>query len=181
MTDFSPFFDQERPQCEVIGMIASADHSPPYELDAMAVFQARDGFLVVAVSGCSCWPDMGGTVQTVCRTRAEVDQAVPSNYHDLIEACQTAKWESRAERSDPMKKSEVIADDAAVDRIAKAFQSAADELARIQRVPRTGFVTIAHLQMAEEWDDRLCCLIWAAENGATPAEMAAWHRVRATP
>ena len=50
MNKFSPYFDQEKPQISLLGMIASLDVSPSYELDAAAVFIAVDRkYLVVFV------------------------------------------------------------------------------------------------------------------------------------
>ena len=89
MRDYSPFFDQEQPEIEVDGMIASVDHSEPYELDAQAVFKSGHRFLVVEVSGCSCWPDRGITTQTVCTEKSEVDRIV---WPELLQACQDAHW-----------------------------------------------------------------------------------------
>ena len=88
---FSAFFDQEDPQIKVDGMIASVDHSRPYELDAQAVFKAGHRFLVVDVR-CSCWPDRGSTTQTICTEKSEVDKIV---YRDLLQACQDANWECK--------------------------------------------------------------------------------------
>jgi hypothetical protein len=89
---FSPFFDQESPEVGIKGMIAVYDQSQPYELDAMAVFKAvGKGYLVVRVSGCSCWPDRGGTYQTVCNTKHEVDKAC-AGWSKLLDACQQANW-----------------------------------------------------------------------------------------
>jgi hypothetical protein len=73
----SPWFDQESPDIEVLELIAEEDNSQPYELDATAVFRAVNGkFLVVYVSGCSCWPSRGSTSQSVCHTPTEVDRAL---------------------------------------------------------------------------------------------------------
>jgi len=90
---FDPFFDQEPPVCPITGMIASVDHSPSWELDAAAVFQAHAQYLVVIVSGCSCWPDMGNTIQRICPTKADVDKALSGQYRDLLQKCQDANWE----------------------------------------------------------------------------------------
>lgn len=80
-------------------MIADDDVSQPYELDAAAVFKARDGYLVVFVSGCSCWPDRGATEQVVCPNKTAVDRALRANNHyrggawrDLLQKCQDAGW-----------------------------------------------------------------------------------------
>lgn len=94
---FDPFFDQESPQIAVDGLIASLDLSPSYELDAKAVFKAGRHYLVVEVSGCSCWPDRGGTTQTVCSSRAEVDRILTGEWRDLLQQCQDIL--SRAKRS----------------------------------------------------------------------------------
>lgn len=91
MTDYSPFFDQEEPECPVDGMIASIDTSASYELDASAVFKCGRRYLIVTVSGCSCWPDRGSTRQTICHSRAEVDRALSGN-RDLLQECQNANW-----------------------------------------------------------------------------------------
>lgn len=90
MSDYSPFFDQEAPQVPVDGMIASVDKSEPYELEAQAVFKCGYRFLVVQVSGCSCWPDYGSTNQTVCTEKSEVDRIV---WPELLQACQDAHWD----------------------------------------------------------------------------------------
>lgn len=92
---FAPFFDQESPQVPLVGIIAWADHSEPYELDAAAVFKAERGYLVVKVSGCSCWPDRGTTQQTVCPHKIDVDRALVhqwGNWSDVIGMCQTNDW-----------------------------------------------------------------------------------------
>lgn len=39
-----------------------------------------------------------------------------------------------------------------------------------------GEFTVAHLEAAEKWEDRLECLTWAVESRATVAEMKAWRR-----
>jgi hypothetical protein len=92
MRQFDPFFDQESPTCPIDGMIASIDNSEPYELDAAAVFRSGRHYLVVFVSGCSCWPDRGSTDQRVCSTKADVDKALSGNYRDLLQKCQDANW-----------------------------------------------------------------------------------------
>lgn len=91
MSDYSPFFDQEAPQCEVDGMIASQDKSEPYELDAAAVFKCGRRYLVVFVSGCSCWPDRGSTRQVICHSRTDVDREL-NGWMELSLACQNAHW-----------------------------------------------------------------------------------------
>lgn len=66
---FNPFFDQQDPEREIAGMVASDDNSQPYELDAIAVFAVvPSGFLVVEVSGCSCWPDRVARLRRTART-----------------------------------------------------------------------------------------------------------------
>ena len=88
---FDPFFDQQEPACQIGGMIASIDISEPYELDAAAVFKAGRHYLVVIVSGCSCWPDRGTTEQIVCSVKSEVDRALTGRYRDLLQKCQDAR------------------------------------------------------------------------------------------
>ena len=74
MSDYSPFFDQEPPNIEVDGMIASADRSPSWELDAQAVFKAGHRFLVVEVYVQSAWCRLGWSISTQKRTsRKEVE------------------------------------------------------------------------------------------------------------
>lgn len=79
-----PYFDQEQPECEPIALLAEGDWSEPYEMDAGAIFACADGrFLVVAVSGCSCWPDYGSsTTQRVCGDAAERDRAARELFGD---------------------------------------------------------------------------------------------------
>jgi hypothetical protein len=89
---FNPFFDQEDPQVPVVSMIASHDKSEPYELDAAAVFKAKQGFLVVFVSGCSCWPDRGTTSQNHCNKIAEIDRILGVEWAALKDACQQKGW-----------------------------------------------------------------------------------------
>lgn len=90
---FSPYFDQESPECHIDGMIADFDKSAPYELDAAAVFKCGHRYLVVEVSGCSCWLDSGSTSQTVCATIADVDKALLGTWPELLSLCQNAKWQ----------------------------------------------------------------------------------------
>lgn len=91
---YSPFFDQEEPQVEVLGMIASEDISPSWELDACAVFKAKKGYLVVFVSGCSCWPDRGSTSQHVCARKSEVDKILRGQWSGLLDDCQRKEWKA---------------------------------------------------------------------------------------
>lgn len=78
-----PWFDQWQPECQPVSLLAEGDWSQPYELDAGAVFACADGrFLVVCVSGCSCWPDRGSTVQRVCNDAAERDRAMREVFGD---------------------------------------------------------------------------------------------------
>lgn len=91
-TQFNPFFDQEQPDLPIDGLIASEDISASYELDAAAVFKAGERFLVVEVSGCSCWPDRGSTYQAVCETKSDVDRALAGKWPQLAAACQHAQW-----------------------------------------------------------------------------------------
>jgi hypothetical protein len=96
MIDHSPFFDQEQPQANIRGMIASVDKSPAYELDAAAVFDTTDHqFLVVFVSGCSCWPDRGSTTQHICARIVDVDRLLAGEWSELKEKCQANGWDSR--------------------------------------------------------------------------------------
>jgi hypothetical protein len=44
--------------------------------------------------------------------------------------------------------------------------------------PPTGYTTAEHIAESDGWDDQLEALRWAAENGATVAEMRAWRRMR---
>lgn len=90
---FNPFFGQEEPVARISGMIASLDISPSYELDAAAVFKSGRQYLVVFVSGCSCWPDRGSTTQVVCPTKADVDKVITGEYRRLLQACQDANWQ----------------------------------------------------------------------------------------
>jgi hypothetical protein len=77
---YSPFFDQESPDVDVVSLITSRDVSASWELDACAVFKAIDNkYLVVSVSGCSCWPDRGGTSQTICYDKVDVIRAIQSS------------------------------------------------------------------------------------------------------
>lgn len=88
-----PFFDQESPDVDICGMIASMDISRPYEIDECAVFKCSSrGYLVVWVSGCSCWPDRGTTQQEFCPTQSDVDRALSGEYRSLLQKCQDAKW-----------------------------------------------------------------------------------------
>jgi hypothetical protein len=89
--NYSPYFDQESPEIPIDGMIASLDRSPSYELDAAAVFKGGRHYLVVMVSGCSCWPDRGSTNQTVCFTRSDVDKAL-EGWSELLSECQQNNW-----------------------------------------------------------------------------------------
>jgi hypothetical protein len=95
MSDYEryPYFEQEPPQVPIVGMIADLDLSKPYELDAAAVFDAGvRGYLVVFVSGCSCWPYRGGTEQSVCPTKIDVDRTLQGPYRELLQLCQDAGW-----------------------------------------------------------------------------------------
>jgi hypothetical protein len=89
---FSPYFDQERPEIEIVGMIADRDCSRSYELDAAAVFKVKTtGYLVVFVSGCSCWPNRGTTTQVICKRKSDVDKAL-TGWSELLDDCQANKW-----------------------------------------------------------------------------------------
>jgi hypothetical protein len=78
-----PWFDQEKPECQPVALLAEGDWSEPCEMDAGAVFACADGkFLVVAVSGCSCWPDRGSTQQRVCHDEAERDRVMRDVFGD---------------------------------------------------------------------------------------------------
>jgi len=94
---YGSFFDQEDPERPLKGIIAEADHSGCYELDAKAVFKVDPkGYLLVEVSGRSCWPDHGSTTQTYCEDRIAVSRALAGDgWSDLIQACQDARWQVR--------------------------------------------------------------------------------------
>ena len=97
---YSPYFDRESPQIPIVGMIADLDISPSYELNAMAVFKAKIGYLVVSVSGCSCWPDRGGTEQTTCRRKSDVDKKLTGDFRELLDKCQAKNWKPDKSKSD---------------------------------------------------------------------------------
>lgn len=105
MFDYSPYFDQEQPQIPVSGIIADLDMSRPYELDAVAVFKASGkGYLVVHVSGCSCWPDRGGTDQRICNNKTDVQKSIRefSEYTDfaaLLDKLQGVSWRVQEKRA----------------------------------------------------------------------------------
>lgn len=91
--NYGYFFNQEEPERPILGMIAEEDQSAPYELDAKAVFAVDPvGFLVVEVSGCSCWPDRGSTTQTYCEDRIAVHRCIGEGWKSLYEECQTRDW-----------------------------------------------------------------------------------------
>ena len=108
-TTFCPYFDQEQPQCEIVGMIADEDLSDLCWLEAQSVFECNGGrYSVVHVFGNSLWPDTqynNTTSQTVCTSISEVDQSVgsgeESSWSGLIERCQSANW--KATRLAPLK------------------------------------------------------------------------------
>lgn len=89
---YEPFFDQQEPEVPVLGLIASLDRSEPYELEAVAVFKIQRGFLVVDVWGCSCWPDRGGTEQTICNQKVDVDRKLRGKWLELLDKCQAVNW-----------------------------------------------------------------------------------------
>lgn len=89
---YLPFFDQESPIVDVVGIIAYLDVSEPYELDAAAVFKAKKGYLVVFVSGCSCWPDRGYTEQAICPRIVDVDRKLRGRWSELLDKCQARNW-----------------------------------------------------------------------------------------
>jgi hypothetical protein len=64
-------------------------------------------------------------------------------------------------------------DDTATTRL----QSAVNEI-NIVIGELAGEFTVAHLEAAENWDDRLECLRWAVEAKATLNEMKAWRRAK---
>lgn len=90
----SPYFDQEPAEVPVIGIIADEDKSQPYELDALAVYKViGKGYLVVYVSGCSCWPDRGSTSQRICHNKTDVQKALREfGYESLMDKLQQASW-----------------------------------------------------------------------------------------
>lgn len=100
MSDFYPYFGQENPEVPIIGMIADMDESADWELDAVAVFKAKQGYLIVEVSGCSCWPDRGYTNQIHCNRRTDVQRYLRSTsvgYNgvsglELFLKCQERSW-----------------------------------------------------------------------------------------
>lgn len=95
MNNLSPYFDQEEPTVPVVGLIADYDWSPSWELAAAALFKSKPGYLLVEVSGCSCWPDRGGTTQTHLHSKAEVDKAL-AHLPELKDKIQAADWKVAA-------------------------------------------------------------------------------------
>ena len=57
------------------------------------------------------------------------------------------------------------------------LKSAVEEIQTVL-IELAGEFTVAHLEAAEHWDDRLECLRWAVEAKATVAEMKAWRRAK---
>lgn len=90
----SPYCDQGPLERPVTGLISDLDISGSYELDACAVFKCEDrGYLVVYVSGCSCWPDRGFTREVYCATKTDVDRELMDGpYKDLRHQCQNVGW-----------------------------------------------------------------------------------------
>lgn len=83
---YSPYFDQEEPIAEIEGLIADEDTSQPYELDSTAVFKVKGkGWLVVTVSGCSCWPDRGWTDQQFRTRKSDVDKLISPSLRDELQ------------------------------------------------------------------------------------------------
>lgn len=95
--EYGPFFDQEEPELPIRGLIDSMDNSGSYELNACGVFDTTNHkFLVVFVSGCSCWPDRGSTDQIVCDRIVDVDRALANTeFSGLKDKCQQSGWDSR--------------------------------------------------------------------------------------
>lgn len=90
--DKGPYFDQEKPERPIERFIADFDDSEPYELSAYALFTCvGGGYLLVRVSGCSCWPDRGNTSQTYCEDKAAASRAM-NGTPQLMDAVQAANW-----------------------------------------------------------------------------------------
>jgi hypothetical protein len=63
MYKYSFFAQEPELSAEPIQVLAEIDESASYEIDMFAVFKlANNRYAYIAVSGCSCWPDRGGTV-----------------------------------------------------------------------------------------------------------------------
>ncbi len=93
----SPYTDQGDLERPVLGLIAEIDISEPYELDIKGVFAVDpEGYLIVTLSSCSCWPDMGTTEQEYCADRAAVDRAITGPYRPLLDDLQKLDWKVKA-------------------------------------------------------------------------------------
>jgi len=95
-----PYFDQESPDAPIVRVLAEEDWSESYELDAGAIYECEGGrFLLVAVSGCSCWPDRGSTDQRIAEDWASVDRIAKelfgSNSAQVLDAAQATRSQAR--------------------------------------------------------------------------------------
>lgn len=88
----SPYFDQEDPVIDVECLIADLDISERYELEAAAVFKTKTKYLIVFVSGCSCWPTKGTTEQIICNNKTDVDKKLRGKWNKLLQKCQDGNW-----------------------------------------------------------------------------------------
>lgn len=78
----SGYFLDQAPELPspIVCKLLEADESPTWELDAAALYRLESGYAVIYLSGCSCWPDCGGTYVYAGQTAEEAIESAQSEY-----------------------------------------------------------------------------------------------------
>jgi hypothetical protein len=95
MQDFGDFLDQNPTlSAPPKALLSSTDLSEPYEIDEHGIFALWNGkFAYIAISGCSCWPSMGGTEVIEAETLAELNVKVYDAEGEYSRALAFPKWQ----------------------------------------------------------------------------------------
>lgn len=93
---FGNFFDQEPDMsADAVKLLASTDMSAPYEVDEHGIFLLANGkFAYVAISGCSCWPDRGGTEVIEADSLPELQEKVKFTDGEYSRGLGLASWQA---------------------------------------------------------------------------------------
>ncbi len=76
-------------------LLADTNVSEPYEVDEHGILLLENGsFAYIAISGCSCWPDRGGTEVVEADSLDQLEAKVEINDGEYSRAFSSLSWKA---------------------------------------------------------------------------------------
>jgi len=98
---FGSFLDQDPElSAKPLRLLADTDISQPWEVDEHGIFLLANGkYAYIGISGCSCWPDRGGTDVEEADSLEELHDKVAAGNGEWSYGLGLVAWRSLVEEA----------------------------------------------------------------------------------